>query len=451
MNSIRKKLLRWLLIGQLVAVGLTGTITFFYVRSELEDLFDDRLRQLAYSMPTEGQYNLATPPLTKLQDEDDDFVIQVWGKKGALLGHLNRKEGAPELAAEGFSTHLSKGMLWRSFVLRRGDQMVQTSQPFTDRLEMTTGVALGAIAPVLVLIVILGGVVWVSVGRGLFPLKKLTSDLGNRHSYSLEPLAADTLPDELQPLVQALNGLLVRLGDALESQRKFVADAAHALRTPLTAVQLQAQLLQRATTEEAREQAQAQILTGTARASHLVHQLLTLARMEPEDWQHPLEAVDLSKLLKSVAADHALAALNRQIDLGVSHDESLMTRGDIESLRVMLGNLVDNALRYTPKGGRVNLALRKAGDFAQLEVTDTGRGIPVSDREQVFTRFYRRPGTSEMGSGLGLAIVQGVVARHHGKVRMEDGENGTGLKLIVNLPIFKDGVREQGLNSNECS
>jgi len=435
MNSIRRKLMYWLLIGQFVAVAVTGAITYFYVRTELEGLFDDRLRQLAYSVPTQGMLTLEPPPLTHLQDNDDDFVIQVWGKDGALRMHLNRKVGSPEQAAEGFSTHLSKGMLWRSFVLRRGDQVIQTSQPFTDRLEMTTGVAFGAIAPVLVLIVILGVLVWVSVGRGLRPLKELTSALGRRHPLALAPLSADNLPDEVQPLVQALNDLLARLGEALESQRKFVSDAAHALRTPLAAVQLQAQLLERAVSEEDRRQAQAQIRAGTARASHLVHQLLTLARMEPEDWQRPLVRVDLSALMKSVVVDLSLLALDKQIDLGVSHDEALFVTGDMESLRIMLSNLVDNAIRYTPKGGRVDVALTRHDTMAQLEVQDTGRGIPAEDRAQVFERFFRRAGTRETGSGLGLAIVHEIVKFHKGEITLEDARGHSGLNVFVRLPL----------------
>lgn len=441
MNSIRGKLLRWLLIGQFIAVGLTGAITFFYVRSELEDLFDDRLRQLAYSLPTEGKFTLAPPPLKSLQEDDDDFVIQVWGRDGTLQVLGNRKEGTPDLAAEGFSTHLSKGMLWRSFVLRRGEQIIQTSQPFTDRLEMATGVALGAIAPVLILIVILGGVVWVGVGRGLFPLKELAGALSSRRPHSLAPLPADDLPDEVQPLVHALNDLLSRLEEALDSQRKFVADAAHALRTPLAAVQLQAQLLQRATNKEERIQAEGQIRAGTARASHLAHQLLTLARMEPEDWQRPFKTVDLSALAKSVLADYATSALERQIDLGISHDETLLVWGDGESLRVMLGNLVDNAIRYTPQGGRVDLSLKSARGFARIEVIDTGPGIPVAERALVFTRFYRRPDTPGLGSGLGLAIVREVVVHHNGKVGLENGEDGLGLKVIVHLPLVDHQVK----------
>jgi len=424
-NSIRKKLLRWLLIGQLLAVSIAGIITFVYVRSEIEDMFDDRLRQIAYSVPPSDNFVFPTAPeLKSLRDDDDDIVIQIWTAEGRLLLQLNHREGTPALAGEGFGNHWSKGNLWRSFVLRRGDRLVQVSQSFSARLEVSTDVALGAIAPALVLVMVLGGLVWVAIGRGLRPLTDLANALKRRRPYSLEPLAAAGLPDEIRPLVTALNELLNRLDDALQGQRKFVADAAHELRTPLTAVQLQAQLLQRATGEEERHQALAQIRAGTARAGHLVHQLLTLARLEPEDRQRPFAPVDLSALMKSVVGEHAATALSREIDLGVSRDEPLVISGDAESLRVMLGNLVDNAVRYTPPGGRVDVSLKKADGCARFEVMDTGKGVPTAERSQVFARFYRRPGTQELGSGLGLAIVQEVVVRHGGRILLDDGDNG---------------------------
>ena len=440
MSSIRRKLMRWLLIGQLLAVALTSVITFFYVRSELMVLFDDRLRQLAYSVPTVREQTISPPPLMKFQDEDDDdFVIQVWSQEGTLLLSSNREEGVPGLGKEGFSTHLSNEVLWRSFVLRRGDKLIQTSQPFTDRLEMTTEVAFGAISPVLALIVILGWVVLVSVGRGLLPLKELTTALSNRQPRSLAPLSTDNLPKELMPLVKELNSLLERLGEAMEGQRKFVADAAHALRTPLAAVQLQAQLLQRTNKEEDRLHAQAQILAGAVRAGQMVNRLLTLARMESDEWQRPFLTVDLSALMKSVIVDHSHAALERRIDLGVSHDEPLLIQGDLESLRIMLGNLIDNALRYTPRGGQIDVALKRSGQTAVLEVLDTGPGIPIAERQQVFDRFYRRPGTPESGSGLGLAIVHEVVTRHHGKITLAGRENFPGLKVSIILPLVSAG------------
>jgi len=428
--------MRWLLIGQLLAVVLTGTITFFYVRGELEDLFDDRLRQLAFSIPTYGNFSLAEPmPLTSVQNGDDDFVIQVWKDDGTMLLHLNRSEGTPSLATEGFSNHLDNAMLWRSFVLRRGDNLVQVSQPFSDRLEMSTRVAFGAIAPVVALILVLGLLVRLSVNYGLSPLDTLAHALGKRRPYALDPLPAEGLPDEVLPLVLILNNLLERLDVALQGQRKFVADAAHELRTPLAAVQLQTQLLQKIEDAEERQHALLQIRAGAFRATHLVQQLLSLARLEPEDWQRPLAVIDLSEMIKSVVAEQAQSALSRQIDLGVSEDQPLSIYGDGESLRIMLSNLIDNALRYTPKGGQVDVALRKKGQTAQLEVLDNGPGIPAAERKQVFDRFYRQPGTSETGSGLGLAIVQEVVTRHRGEIILSGRENSQGLRVTVTLPL----------------
>ena len=444
MNSIRKRLLRWLLVGQLLAVVLTSAISFFYVRNEIEDLFDDRLRQFAYSVPVTDQLLLASPPLlSSMEDDAGDFVIQIWHEDGRLLLHLNRQDGNPDRAAEGYSTHLSKGMLWRSFVLHRGHYLVQASQPMTDRLETSLGIALGATAPILLLIVFLGGLVWVGVGRGLQPLKGLAQTLDKRSPYSLEPLVSDTLPVEIRPLSQALNGLLERLGHALEGQRKFIADAAHELRTPLTAVQLQVQLLERCHDEVERSQTLEQLHAGIFRASHLVQQLLTLARMEPDDWQRPFSEVDLSRLVKSVIMDHTPVALDRQIDLGLSRDRVLKIFGDGESLRVMLNNLIDNAIRYTPECGQIDIALDQTGNVARIEIQDSGPGIPVQMRQQVFSRFYRQPGSRGFGSGLGLAIVQEIITRHQGDIQLADADNATGLKVSITLPTNKDSAEQK--------
>lgn len=436
MNSIRKKLLRWLLIGQLLAVVLTGVISFFYVRSELEDLFDDRLRQLAYSVPTTGQLlHSAPPPLSNMEDDSDDFIIQIWQKNGQLLLHLNRQEGNPGRAEEGYSTHMSKGMLWRSFVLPRNDFLIQVSQPFSDRLEMSLGIALGATAPILLLIVFLGGLVWVGVGRGLKPLKGLANTLNQRSPYSLEPLVTEDLPVEIRPLSQALNGLLERLGKVLEGQRNFIADAAHELRTPLTAVQLQAQLLENCHDEDERAQTLTQLRGGITRTGHLVQQLLTLARMEPEDWQRPFSDVDLSALIKSTITEHTSTALDRHIDMGLNRDETVIFHGDSESLRVMLNNLLDNAIHYTPEGGQIDISLWTSTAAAHIEIQDSGPGIPASQREQVFTRFYRQPGNQTLGSGLGLAIVAEIVSRHQGSIQLDNADSGSGLKVLITLPV----------------
>ena len=445
MNSIRKKLLRWLLIGQLLAIVLTGSISFFYVRSELEGLFDDRLRQLAYSVPVATEaISSPLPGLNNTFEDDDDFIIQIWQADGSLLLHLNKKEGNPKRAKEGLSTYFSDNMLWRSFVLHRDHYWVQVSQPFSDRLEMSLNIALGATAPILLLILFLGVLVWIAVKKGLRPLGILAEAVNQRNPTSLEPLSIEEIPVEILPLVKALNGLLQRLDRALEGQRKFIADAAHELRTPLTAVQLQAQLLDRCHDDVERSVTLEQLRGGILRASHLVQQLLTLARMEPENCQRPFNDVDLSALVKSVISDQTPAALNKQIDMGISRDETLSILGDSESLRMMLNNLLDNAIRYTPPKGQVDISLWQDTELARIEIEDNGPGIPASEREQVFTRFYRQPGSQELGSGLGLAIVLEIISQHRGTVQLESTKNNTGLKVVITLPCETHNNHHEG-------
>lgn len=439
MKSIRKKILSWLLIGQLVAATLAGAITFFYVRGEFEDLLDARLVQLAYSVSAEG--DPVIPPFSPINrwddaDDDDDFVIQVWQTDGTLVVRGTSEDGYPDLAAEGLGSQESHGKLWRNFVLKHDKRFVQVSQPYSDRMEVCSEVALGAVTPVLLLIVVFSGVIWVSVRYGLQPLENIARTLSKRQPHSLDPLPVDpALPDEVRLLVVALNDLLSRLQLSMEVQRKFIADAAHELRTPLAAVQLQAQLLQRTTGEEEHDNILRQIRLGTARASHLIHQLLTLARLEPEDWQRPFTWVNLSQVMKSVVSEQVPFALSKEVDLGVVRDDSVFVTGDVESLRIMLGNLIDNAIRYSLQGGRVDLSLIEIGKQIQIKIQDSGPGIPEAERLQVFERFYRRPNSKETGSGLGLAIVQEIVERHHGRIFLQDGPDGRGLMVVLLLPV----------------
>jgi two-component system OmpR family sensor kinase len=314
------------------------------------------------------------------------------------------------------------------------NNVVQVAQPMSVRQNLAAGMALRALVPLLLLLPVLGILIWLTIGRGLRPLDRIASALGRRTPDSLAALSQDGLPSEIVPLVQALNDLLARLARALESQKAFVADAAHELRTPLTAVQLQIQLAERAKTEEERKTAFAQLKQGQTRAAHLVQQLLTLARQEPGVAAQPHSAVDLAEVMRLVVSEHAALAAERNIDLGVSHQEEARIAGDFEALRVMLGNLIDNALRYTPPGGTVDVALQLREGATVLEVSDTGPGIPEADRERVFDRFYRREIDRASGSGLGLAIVKNIADRHHAGILLQDRETGPGLRVCVSFP-----------------
>jgi two-component system OmpR family sensor kinase len=232
-------------------------------------------------------------------------------------------------------------------------------------------------------------------------------------------------------MVRALNDLLARLGQALEAQREFVADAAHELRTPLTALKLQLQLAERAEPGAAQAAAFERLHRRLDRASHLVEQLLALARQEPALEEAAREEVDLAQLAREVVAEYDALAETRSIDLGVEVDSQARVLGRRDGLRAMLGNLVDNALRYTPAGGRVDVIVGAVDGRPSLRVADTGPGIPPEQREHVFDRFHRGGDADTPGTGLGLAIVKRVAERHGATVRLLDGPGGRGLEVRV--------------------
>ncbi len=436
MTSIRNKLLFWLIVGQLFSIALTGAITFLYVRSELEGIFDDRLRQLAYSVPLNADAIPAPPPdLNNVFEDDDDFIIQVWNGNDERLMLINIEEGDPGRTVAGYSTHVSDNMTWRSFGLQRDGIFVQVSQPLAERLEVSLNISLLATAPIIILIVLLGGLAWITVLKSLAPLNSIANSLKKQSPYSLTPVALTALPDEILPLAKALNSLLVQLEKAMSVQRKFTADAAHELRTPLTAIDLQAQLLEKCHDDQERQELFTHLRSGIVRSSHLVEQLLTLARMEPDKWERPFAQLYLSELLRQAVSDLTPAALVRRIDLGISRSESVQIFGDGESLRILLNNLIDNAIRHSYQNGRIDVELVRNGSICQVVVTDNGPGIPVSERQRVFDRFYRHAGQNGNGSGLGLAIVREIVRQHHGQIQLEDGDDHHGLKVVVTLPV----------------
>jgi len=278
----------------------------------------------------------------------------------------------------------------------------------------------------------MGWLIWVLVGREVKVLARTAKDVARRTPESLEPIASKAVPDEVQPLVGALNGLMARLGDALGQQRTFIADAAHELRTPLTALRLQLQLAERARDDAERERAHAMLREGIARATHVVEQLLALARADPQVASTAATRFDLAELARTVADVQRPAAEAKGLALEVAADRPVETSGDRAAIRSMLENLVDNAIRYTPGGG-VSLRCYAGIDTAVLEVEDTGPGIAAEERERVFDRFYRSESATEGGSGLGLAIVRRIAERHGGKVELLDRAGSPGLLVRVTL------------------
>lgn len=430
MSSVR----RTLLVALLGAVALVSVVaaaaTYRIARQEIDDLFDYQLRQAALSLTDRA---LARAEGT---GGAGDLVFQIWDETGQVRLYVSRPGFAlPPVTELGFSTAGGPTGVWRIYTTMIGDEVVQVGQPLRVREALALSATRRTLAPLLILLPLLAVLVWRIVGRALKPLESLAGAAAARTPAALEPFDERNVPEEVVPLVRALNGLLERLGGAMAAQRAFVADAAHELRTPLAALKLQTQLARDADGAE-RAAALAELEGGLDRATHVVRQLLTLARLEPgaEAGAAPRAPVELAELARQAVADHAVLAERGEVDLGVAAaSEDAVALADGAALRTLLANLVDNAVRYTPPGGRVDVSAGAAEGRPWLEVADTGPGIPSAERERVFDRFYRVPGAAASGSGLGLAIVRAIADRNGAEVTLGDTAGG-GLTVRVTFP-----------------
>ncbi|MDE2449765.1 MAG: hypothetical protein KGO22_12375 [Gammaproteobacteria bacterium] len=435
MSSLRARLLAWLLGGVLLVGVAGGLIEYRSGLAEANAFFDYHLEQTALILRDEPVEYL-WPPRIPSNNADYDFVVQVWTLDGELI-YMSRPHAAlPTFTTIGFSTVNTSSGRWRVYGTQSLTKVVQIAQPMSVRRQQAAQLALRTLAPFALLVPVLGLIVWLAVGHTLQPLQRLAKAVKARRVNALEPLSDDRLPEEVRPLVGSLNDLLVRLNAALDRERAFMADAAHELRTPLTALHLQLGALARAATDAERLEAMGKLSQGVQRAIRLVEQMLALARQEPraEPVRTPFA---LDELAREVVAELVPQADARRIDLGMSEAQTVLVRGERNAVGTLIRNLVDNAVRYTPAGGRVDVSVeRPAGTPAQalVRVMDNGPGIAREDRERVFDRFYRRPETRSPGSGLGLAIVKAIAVAHGATVELDDAADGHGLAVTVAFP-----------------
>jgi two-component system OmpR family sensor kinase len=437
-RSIRARLLAWLFAGVVFIGAIGGGIVYRNALAEADAFFDYHLRQTALLLRDEPVEYVA--PQIPANDAAYDFVVQVWTLDGVRI-YLSRPHSVlPNVTTLGFSTVTTSEGLWRVYGAQAMTKVIQVAQPMRVRKEQAVDLALKTLRPFALLLPVLGFLIWVAVGRALQPLQRLTTLVKARRVDALDPLPNERLPDEVRPLVDALNDLLVRLGVALDRERAFMADAAHELRTPLTALHLQMGTLSRAANEAERNDAMEKLSAGMQRAIRLVEQMLSLARQEPR--VQPTRApVPLADIARDVVAELVPLADAKQIDLGISNSQPAIVMGDPDALRTLTRNLVDNAVRYTPTGGRVDVSVENGSDSGQtlLKVVDNGPGIPPEERSRVLDRFYRPPGTSPPGSGLGMAIVKAIADTHGATLELEAGPDGTGLAVSVRFPSAQVG------------
>ena len=427
MKSIRARLSFTLLAAAIVTALVIGVVTYQHTLIENEALFDYQLRQIALSLRDQG---VVTQPAGNTADEALDVVVQIWTSDGAML-YLSRP-GDPlfDRATLGFTDVDASHRRWRVFSIAARDRVIQVAQPLDLRRDLAAAAALNSLAPLLAFAPLMALLIWWLVSSSLSPLRRLAAELGQRDAHSLEQIPSADLPTEIAPVALALNDLLLRLQQAFAHQRAFVADAAHELRSPLSALKLQLQSLARAPDDAARADAQARLHQGVDRATHLISQLLTAAQTEPNDTAPQFAPADLAELTRQTMADCFDFARTRQIALTLDAPDALLLQADAARLRILVRNLVDNALRYTPVGGRVAVQLEAQSDHAMLTVDDSGPGIAAADRGRVFDRFYRGPSNDQIGSGLGLSIVRNIIEQHGASIGLEESLLG-GLKVWV--------------------
>jgi two-component system OmpR family sensor kinase len=419
-HSLRHRLL-WLVLAAIGIVSLLQASTAYRTAlREADKMFDYHLQEVARSVHAGVRMGPGESP---------DFVVRIWGPDGA---EVYRSAGTqlPPQAILGFSDVAFRGTRYRVYSVQTGDQTVQIAQDLDARQQRARVLALNAALPVLLLAPLLMAAVWWLIDRSLKPVESMRRQVAGRAASDLSPLPQEGLPREVLPLVEELNLLFARVDAALRAQQHFVADAAHELRSPLTALKLQAQAVRRAADDDTRDAAAGRLNDGIERAIQLLGQLLVLAREEGGAEEGSTVAVELEGLAREVVSEVLPQAQARQLDLGLAEGEALQVRGQPDALRVLLRNLVDNAVKYTPAGGRIDLRLQRDNGFAVLRVDDSGPGIPAAERQRAFDRFYRVPGASEPGSGLGLAIVKAIADRHGAAVVLSDSPLG-GLSVEV--------------------
>ncbi len=435
MRSIHARLLVWLIGALLLSSLLASALTYEMAWRGFNTLRDYGLEQIAYSIvrhdtqdwltdqpDPEPAASSAETAATEPAQDDGQFVSQIWTGNGRLI-YSSLTDTGPPLQEPGLHQVEWDGTRWRTYTLNDRERVIQVATPAERRWRAFLEYVPALLAPLLLLLVLLGFLISAAVSGALQPLRRLREEIGARDVALLSPLAPDEMPDEVQPLVDTLNQLLAKVDRLLATQRAFLADVAHELNTPLAAIKLQVQLAQQA-------QATGQPVSlddleaGIERAVHLVAQLLQMARLEPDARPIELQPIALERLARERVLAFLAQAEQKDIDLGLESEGPLEVQGDPQQLRVLIDNLIDNALRYCPDGARIDVRLRRQAGHAVLEVADDGPGIAEADKARVLLRFVRLRPADTTGSGLGMAIVRQIAEQHQAALSLLDTPGG---------------------------
>ncbi len=440
--SLRGRLLALLLAAVALAWLVTGLVGYFDARHEAHELFDAHLAQTAALLATQASADteeIDTEHVPLLHRQSRKTAFQIWEHGRELRLHsANAPRTRLSEQTEGFSDVTHADAVWRVFSVWDGrrEYLIQVAERADARDEIAGALAKSLAFSLLGILPLLAIALWLAVAQGLRPLNRLRLELAQREAGHLAPLQAVDVPAEVWPLVDELNKLFGRIEQVRERERRFTADAAHELRTPLAALRTQAQLARSARSEALRDEALGGILLGTDRATRLVEQLLTLARLESGQAGAKARSCELRKIVRNEIADAAPRAIARQIEIDFADEAEAATTvaGHPDLLAVLVRNLIDNAVRYTPQGGCLRVAVAAAEGAVRLTVTNSGARLAAEDLAHLGERFFRVPGNAETGSGIGLSIVLRIAELHHGRVAIGAGEGGEGVRVEVVLP-----------------
>ncbi|MDP3759932.1 MAG: sensor histidine kinase N-terminal domain-containing protein [Ramlibacter sp.] len=454
--SLRHKLLAWLL-GPLLILLVLDTAFTYWTSVSFSNLAHDRsLHEIAREVALHVKPNGSGPRLDLspaaekilLVDQDDRVFYKVTTAGGAVIGGdpqvpapLKLRPDSDKPAFYGGTLH---GEPVRVVAARMpfgegaasGTVIVQVAETLNKRNRLARDILASVVVPQLILIVMATLAVYMGVSRGLGPLARLERAVSHRSHLDLSPIDVRDVPGEVRPLVDEVNELMLRLGKTLDFQNRFIADAAHQLKTPVAGLKTQIELALREPEPERARHSLAQLYVSADRLSRLVRQLLTLARNEPGAMDAlQLKALDLNAFALEISMEWAPQAIKHGVDLGFEGGGAVIISAEPDRLRELINNLIDNAVRYSRQGGRVTVAVAQAADGqGQLSISDDGPSIPPEERTRIFERFHRLLGGHTEGSGLGLAIVSEIASLHGARITLEEDLDGVGNTFSVIFP-----------------
>ena len=431
MKSLQKTVMVYVTILLVVVGFAAATVSYFFVKGEVNSFQDNALQEVALNAGLVFRHDIQPHIDAELEDQ---LVVQIWDHSGRPVHRSGPPAEMPYQSELGYFDVAAGGERWRVFRARDSQHVIQISQRWSAREEVASYAAAGAALPLIAGIPLAWLLIGWSVRRVLAGLGDLSVDIGRRSADAKGALRLTVVPVEIVPLVSAMNSLIERHQQALATQRRFVSDAAHELRTPLAAIQIQIDNLRaQDITGGAREIAD-DLLGGIRRATYLTNQLLLLARADAS-MESDLEAIQAAVLIRMVASPLASIAEARGLRLVTDIEENVPVTVRASEVQLVLSNLLDNAIRYTGHGGLVRIDAKKAGDNLEIEITDTGCGIPEAALPRLYERFFRAAPVDIEGTGLGLAIAKTAADRNGLRMEIKNRADVQGVIARLTVPL----------------